>query len=195
MNVLPILAPPPLNVSGVYITVPDSPTMYLSEQCLQTLVYPSQMCVVHDPHIRHPVSRIRLVSRTLSGKISLGSAFNFGCSRSHSLRSSTIQYLTCKNMHFLITPILNSMHIRYELCSLAVLMTRTISTAWAVYAIWRGPTFNSNFEEIIASPGSPCSLEVFGSFFSTREGFEVSFLFYIYSSALTVNFFSIRLQI
>lgn len=55
MGVLPISGPPPTNISGVNVMVPDSPTMFLSEQCLQTLVYPSQMCVVHVLHAGHLV--------------------------------------------------------------------------------------------------------------------------------------------
>ncbi|KJA15153.1 hypothetical protein HYPSUDRAFT_208137 [Hypholoma sublateritium FD-334 SS-4] len=134
MDVLPISGPPPTNISGVNITVPDSPSMFLSEQCLETLVYPSQIL---KNFIREDITWV--------------------CLQFWLVAISFLAILNDSVPHVL-----------------AVLMTRTISTAWAAYAIWRGPTFNSNFEEIIASPGSPCSLEVFASFFSTRQGFEIA---------------------
>jgi len=58
--------------------------------------------------------------------------------------------------------------------TLAVLMTRTISTAWAMYAVWRGPYFSGHFQELLADPGTPCSLDIFSSFWSKRLGFEIA---------------------
>jgi hypothetical protein len=52
-------------------------------------------------------------------------------------------------------------------------MTRAISTAWASYAIWRGPAFNANFAEIIKGPQSACALDFFQEFFAKRQQFEV----------------------
>ncbi|KAJ3514815.1 hypothetical protein NLJ89_g2147 [Agrocybe chaxingu] len=74
--------------------------------------------------------------------------------------------------------------------TLAVLMTRFISTAWALYAIWRGPTFRSNWQQLIADPGTICSLDVFNEYWSRRRGFEIAdgvlsataFLIFIYLS-------------
>ncbi|KAF9472835.1 hypothetical protein BDN70DRAFT_868024 [Pholiota conissans] len=60
---------------------------------------------------------------------------------------------------------------------LAVLATRAISTAWATYAIWRGPTFAANFAEIFSSPQSPCALDFFPEFFAKRQQFEIADLF------------------
>ncbi|KAF8175155.1 hypothetical protein BJ912DRAFT_931183 [Pholiota molesta] len=60
---------------------------------------------------------------------------------------------------------------------LAVLMTRAISTAWASYAIWRGPAFNANFAEIIKGPQSACALDFFQEFFAKRQQFEIADLF------------------
>ncbi|PPQ64911.1 hypothetical protein CVT24_008251 [Panaeolus cyanescens] len=57
---------------------------------------------------------------------------------------------------------------------LAVLMTRTLATAWAMYAIWRGPFFKGNFHEILADPGTPCSLDLFDTFWERRQGFEIA---------------------
>jgi len=53
--------------------------------------------------------------------------------------------------------------------TLAALISRTLATGWAVYTTWRGPTFEANFEELIAGPTSPCSLNLFFKYWRTRE--------------------------
>ncbi|KDR74112.1 hypothetical protein GALMADRAFT_250902 [Galerina marginata CBS 339.88] len=57
---------------------------------------------------------------------------------------------------------------------LAVLMTRALSTGWAMYAIWRAPYFRDNFQELLADPGTPCSIDVFSAFWEKRQGFEIA---------------------
>ena len=55
-------------------------------------------------------------------------------------------------------------------------MTRTISAAWAAYATWRNPFYKEHFQELIADPGTPCSLDIFTPFWHKRQIFEVSIL-------------------
>ena len=50
---------------------------------------------------------------------------------------------------------------------------RTLATGWTMYTTWRGPTFAANFQELIAGPTSPCSLDVFSTYWKTREVYEV----------------------
>lgn len=50
---------------------------------------------------------------------------------------------------------------------------RTLATEWAVYTTWRGPTFEANFQELIAGPTSPCSLDLFSLYWRTREIYGV----------------------
>uniref|UniRef100_A0A8H8CFA3 Uncharacterized protein n=1 Tax=Psilocybe cubensis TaxID=181762 RepID=A0A8H8CFA3_PSICU len=55
---------------------------------------------------------------------------------------------------------------------LSVLMTRFISTAWSSYSVWRGQAFSANFQELIGDPGTPCSLDIFQSFWGSRFGLQ-----------------------
>ena len=56
---------------------------------------------------------------------------------------------------------------------LAALVTHALETGWAMYATWRGPSFQANFQEILASPGAPCSLNLFSAYWKTRQIYEV----------------------
>jgi hypothetical protein len=53
-------------------------------------------------------------------------------------------------------------------------MTRTLSAAWAMYAIWRGPHFKANFHELFAAPNTPCALDLFNEYWNKRRGYEIS---------------------
>jgi len=57
--------------------------------------------------------------------------------------------------------------------TLAALISRALSTGWAVYATWRGPTFDANFQELMAGPTSPCSLDLFSIYWRTREVYQI----------------------
>ncbi|KAH9477056.1 hypothetical protein JR316_0010972 [Psilocybe cubensis] len=57
---------------------------------------------------------------------------------------------------------------------LSVLMTRFISTAWSSYSVWRGQAFSANFQELIGDPGTPCSLDIFQSFWGSRFGLQIA---------------------
>jgi hypothetical protein len=52
-------------------------------------------------------------------------------------------------------------------------MTRLISSAWAAYAVWRGPTISAYLREMISDAGTPCSLDVYDAFFSRRGALAV----------------------
>jgi hypothetical protein len=59
--------------------------------------------------------------------------------------------------------------------SLTVLITRTLVTAWAIYAIWRTNYNESVFKEIIYNSGTPCSINLFPDYFRMRVYYEASF--------------------
>ncbi|KAF8961595.1 hypothetical protein BDZ97DRAFT_1759777 [Flammula alnicola] len=121
-------------VTGVDIELHDGTSLFLSEQCLQSLVYPSQIL---GNFRREDVTWISLQFWLLA-----------------------ISFLAIVND--------SVPHV------LAVLMTRTISTAWAAYAIWRGPAFRDNFYALLAEPGTPCSLDLFSDFFAKRQNFQIA---------------------
>ena len=56
---------------------------------------------------------------------------------------------------------------------------RTLATGWAVYTTWRGPIFAANFQELIAGPTSPCSWDLFSTYWNRRGIYEVRVLAYI----------------
>jgi len=58
--------------------------------------------------------------------------------------------------------------------TLAALMTRALEAGWAMYATWRGPYFQANFQELTTSPGSQCSLDLFSAYWRKRHVFEIS---------------------
>ncbi|KAF8154026.1 hypothetical protein B0H34DRAFT_720077 [Crassisporium funariophilum] len=57
---------------------------------------------------------------------------------------------------------------------LAALMTRALAVGWAMYAIWRTPYFRGNFQEFLADPGTPCSLDIFSDYWKMRQGYEIA---------------------
>lgn len=57
--------------------------------------------------------------------------------------------------------------------SLAVLMTRVLVTAWTIYGVWRTEYYQGIFNELVA-PGTPCSLDLFTTYFGTRIAYQVS---------------------
>ena len=56
---------------------------------------------------------------------------------------------------------------------LAALMTHALETGWAMYATWRGPTYQAVFQKLTAQPGSSCSLDLFSAYWRKRHVFEV----------------------
>ena len=53
-------------------------------------------------------------------------------------------------------------------------MTRALATGWSMYAFWRGPYFRGNLRELLADPGTPCSLDIFTAFWAKRRGYEIA---------------------
>ena len=80
----------------------------------------------------------------------------------------TVRYLTRKYNNFNRSEI-----FRAHINRLAALISRALATGWAVYTTWRGPTFEANFQELIAGSTSPCSLDIFSIYWRTREVYEV----------------------
>jgi len=121
-------------VVGVTIATNDGEDIALSEQCIQDLVYPSQILLNFR---REDISWI--------------------CLQFWLLAISFLAILNDSVPHIL-----------------AVLMTRTISAGWAMYATWRGPYFRGHFQELFADPGTPCSLDLFSAFWAKRQGYEIA---------------------
>jgi hypothetical protein len=56
---------------------------------------------------------------------------------------------------------------------LTVLITRILLTAWSIYALWRTNLQASVFNTMIETAGTPCSVAMFGKYFSTRILYEI----------------------
>jgi len=56
---------------------------------------------------------------------------------------------------------------------LTVFITRITLTAWSIYALWRTEWQSSVFNEMIEASGTPCSIAIFGQYFSTRVLYEI----------------------
>jgi len=42
-----------------------------------------------------------------------------------------------------------------------------------MYAIWRGPYFKANFQEILAERTTPCALDLFTGYWNKRQDYEI----------------------
>ncbi|KAJ4481044.1 hypothetical protein J3R30DRAFT_3700598 [Lentinula aciculospora] len=56
---------------------------------------------------------------------------------------------------------------------LTVFITRITLTAWSIYALWRTEWQQAVFQLTIETPGTPCSVAMFGAYFSTRILYEI----------------------
>lgn len=61
--------------------------------------------------------------------------------------------------------------------SLAGLFARALVTGWSIYAIWRTKYREGVYHQLIAVPGTPCSVELFDAYFGTRIAYEVIAMF------------------
>lgn len=52
--------------------------------------------------------------------------------------------------------------------SLSVVITRILVTGWSIYAVWRSKFDENVYEEILSNKGTPCSLEIFSTYFERR---------------------------
>ncbi|KAF9456389.1 hypothetical protein BDZ94DRAFT_1315202 [Collybia nuda] len=66
--------------------------------------------------------------------------------------------------------VISTMAILYDSVPhiLTVLAARSLVTGWAMYAIWRTKYNEGIFEEMIYNSGTPCSINLFPDYFSTR---------------------------
>jgi hypothetical protein len=143
----------PLNateVTAVEITPRAGPSITISEQCTQILVYPSQM--------------LRNLKTEDLGWI---------CLQFWLLAISVVAIVNDSVPHIL-----------------AVLMTRTIYTAWAMYSVWRVPYYRQLFLDVLADPGTPCSVDLFTDFWTRRQGFEIGDLLLSCTGLLLFSYLS-----
>ncbi len=57
--------------------------------------------------------------------------------------------------------------------SLAGIGARILLTAWSAYAIWRTHHLSSVYRALLSDPGTPCSVDFFPIYFSTRSSLEI----------------------
>ncbi|KAG5725096.1 hypothetical protein E4T56_gene10267 [Termitomyces sp. T112] len=77
--------------------------------------------------------------------------------------------------------------------TLTVLITRVIITAWAAYAVWRTNYYKSQFTEIIFNPGTPCSFNIYPTYFQLRVSYEIPDLILNVTALLIACRLSIKL--
>ncbi|KAG7440131.1 uncharacterized protein BT62DRAFT_924236 [Guyanagaster necrorhizus] len=68
---------------------------------------------------------------------------------------------------------------------LAGIGARILLTAWSAYVIWRTRHLSSVYEALLGDPGTPCSVDFFPTYFSTRSSLEIPDLVLNFS-ALTI---------
>ncbi|KAF5353498.1 hypothetical protein D9756_008120 [Leucocoprinus leucothites] len=55
---------------------------------------------------------------------------------------------------------------------LTTIMTRALMTAWSAYSLWRTHNFTVIFRKLYADPGTPCNIDFFSNYFTTRLAYE-----------------------
>ncbi|KAF4611421.1 hypothetical protein D9613_003786 [Agrocybe pediades] len=158
VDIDPQLDPATAHVDNIIIRMPGTEDINLNEQCLQTLMYPSQIL---QNMKREDISWI--------------------CLQFYLLVISLFAILNGSVPHIL-----------------AVLMTRAISAAWAIYAVYRDPLYRGNLQQLLADPGTPCSLDIFSQYWSRRQPFEITdlvlsctaLIFFSYLSFTLLKIFS-----
>ncbi|KAF8918319.1 hypothetical protein CPB85DRAFT_1430505 [Mucidula mucida] len=55
----------------------------------------------------------------------------------------------------------------------AGVIARTLLTAWSAYAIWRTQSKREIYQQLIANPGTPCSVDLFPIYFKVRLNYEI----------------------
>ncbi|KAF9004852.1 hypothetical protein BDZ89DRAFT_1145505 [Hymenopellis radicata] len=55
----------------------------------------------------------------------------------------------------------------------AGVMARTLLTAWSAYAVWRTQSKKEIYQQLIANPGTPCSVDLFPIYFKVRLNYEI----------------------
>jgi len=58
--------------------------------------------------------------------------------------------------------------------TLTVLGARALATGWSMYAIWRSRYWERKIQQLVSDPGTPCSVDLFPSFFPTRLAYEIA---------------------
>ncbi|KAG6837784.1 hypothetical protein H0H93_001711 [Arthromyces matolae] len=77
--------------------------------------------------------------------------------------------------------------------TLAVLITRSLITAWSAYAIRRTTVIEARYKEIISGVGTPCSFDFFPSYFSLRVSYEVPDLILNVTALMIACYLSLHL--
>ena len=148
----------------------DGSIVNLSEQCIEILLYPHQLYAHYSQSdyyyshlLEYQITKLQRRRHDLLGSpnLALGHLLDHCSLRLGTSHVSTISLIPTGDI------------FRAYINRLAALIMRTLATEWAVYTTWRGPTFEANFQELIAGPTSPCSLDLFSLYWRTREIYGV----------------------
>ncbi|KAF8797710.1 hypothetical protein BYT27DRAFT_6928724 [Phlegmacium glaucopus] len=141
------------NVVGVEINTLDGSSIPLNEQCVQSLLYPSQ------------------ILRNFSHEDAVWLFLQFWL--------LTISFFVI--LHDSVPH------------TLAALMMRALETGWAAYATWRGSDYQANFQELLADPGTSCSLDLFSAYWRKRHVFEITGLILSSTGLIVFSYLSWKL--
>ncbi|KNZ71870.1 hypothetical protein J132_05695, partial [Termitomyces sp. J132] len=148
-----------------------SKSVSLSLQCTQTLLYSEQLCA-RFPRQSHPIHR-----------------FFFSM---HNWQREDLTFVFLQFWLFGIS-VFAIMTDSVPHTQLTVLITRVIITAWAAYAVWRTNYYKSQFTEIIFNPGTPCSFNIYPTYFQLRVSYEIPDLILNVTALLIACRLSIKL--
>uniref|UniRef100_D8PNX4 Expressed protein n=1 Tax=Schizophyllum commune (strain H4-8 / FGSC 9210) TaxID=578458 RepID=D8PNX4_SCHCM len=77
--------------------------------------------------------------------------------------------------------------------TLGVLSARALVASWSAYAVWRTQHQRDIFRELLVAPGTPCAIDFFPSYFTTRIGYEIGDLVLTISALVIAACLSWRL--
>jgi len=76
---------------------------------------------------------------------------------------------------------------------LALIIARTLATAWSAFALWRTMNLTDRMQHLIEDPGSPCHLDLLGPYFTKRFAFRIADLVLHVDALLLSAYLSWRL--
>ncbi len=152
----------------VTLEMQDGNVKHLSDQCVQTLLFPDQEYVNIAVHINANLMSPKWQPKQQpSGR---------PCLYLYAILAVR-DVSDCYVLRFCSPP------VRLFVCHLANaedairmsgIAARILLTAWSAYSIWRTKHLEQFYDALLRAPGTPCSMDFFPTYFASRSRLEVS---------------------
>lgn len=76
---------------------------------------------------------------------------------------------------------------------LAMIVSRILATAWSAFEIWQTLNIERQFGQLLFGQDSPCNINIYPAYFSTRIGYEIFYLCLNTTALVFTSYFGLRL--